>query len=49
MDIQFVFDAYACVVYMIPYMTKAKREIGLLLANAQREALNDGNVGAKRH
>ena len=49
LDIQFIFDAYACVVYIISYMMKAIRKIGLLIANAQREALNDGNVSAKRH
>ncbi|XP_057683515.1 uncharacterized protein LOC130910330 [Corythoichthys intestinalis] len=46
MDIQFVADAYACVVYIISYISKAEREIGLLLGNAQREAAG-GNVSAK--
>ncbi|XP_057716041.1 uncharacterized protein LOC130931338 [Corythoichthys intestinalis] len=46
MDIQFVADAYACVVYIISYISKAEREMGLLLGNAQREAAG-GNVSAK--
>ena len=47
MDIQFVIGAYACVVYIISYMSKAEREMGLLLANAQREASKVGSVSAK--
>lgn len=47
MDIQSVVDAYACVVYIISYISKAEREMGLLLRNAQREASKDGNVSAK--
>lgn len=47
MDIQFVFDAYSCVVYIVSYIPKAEREIGLLLDQAQREAQEDGNTDAK--
>ena len=47
MDIQYVVDAYACVVYIISYISKAEREMGLLLGNAQREASKEGNVSAK--
>ncbi|XP_042269742.1 uncharacterized protein LOC121898666 isoform X1 [Thunnus maccoyii] len=47
LDLQFVVDAYACVVYIISYMSKAEREMGLLLGNAQREASKEGNVSAK--
>ncbi|XP_042265880.1 uncharacterized protein LOC121896203 [Thunnus maccoyii] len=47
LDLQFVVDAYACVVYIISYMSKAEREMGLLLGNAQKEASKDGNVSAK--
>lgn len=47
LDIQYVVDAYACVVYIISYISKSEREIGLLLANAQREASKEGNVSAK--
>lgn len=39
-------DAYACIVY-ISYISKAEREIGLLLGNAQKEASKQGNVDAK--
>uniref|UniRef100_A0A8P4K4J2 ATP-dependent DNA helicase n=1 Tax=Dicentrarchus labrax TaxID=13489 RepID=A0A8P4K4J2_DICLA len=46
-DIQYVVDAYACVVYIISYISKAEREIGLLLGNAQREAAREGNSSAK--
>ena len=46
-DIQYVVDAYACVVYIISYISKAEREIGLLLGNAQRELAKDRNSSAK--
>ncbi|XP_052403776.1 uncharacterized protein LOC127950661 [Carassius gibelio] len=48
MDIQFVVDAYSCIVYIISYISKAEREMGLLLANAQKEAHKDGNMDAKQ-
>lgn len=47
MDIQYVVDAYACVVYIISYISKAEREMGLLLGNAQWEAAKEGNASAK--
>ncbi|XP_029933198.1 uncharacterized protein LOC115377526 [Myripristis murdjan] len=47
MDISFVTDAYAVVIYIISYITKAEREIGLLLSNAQKEAKKQGNLSAK--
>nr|XP_054591529.1 uncharacterized protein LOC129155826 [Nothobranchius furzeri] len=47
LDIQYCVDAYACCVYIISYMSKSEREIGLLLANSQREAAKDGNLSAK--
>ncbi len=47
MDIQFVVDAYSCIVYIISYISKAEREMGLLLANAQKEAQKQGNMDAK--
>ncbi|XP_043953976.1 uncharacterized protein LOC122820538 [Gambusia affinis] len=46
-DIQYCVDAYACCVYIVSYMSKSEREIGLLLGNAQREAAKEGNVSAK--
>ncbi|MGL5904564.1 MAG: hypothetical protein ACRCZO_17910, partial [Cetobacterium sp.] len=48
MDIQYVTDAYACIVYIISYISKSEREMGLLLANAQRESTTQGNVDAKQ-
>lgn len=47
LDIQYVVDAYACVVYIISYISKLERKMGLLLGNAQREARKEGNVSAK--
>ncbi|XP_059198565.1 uncharacterized protein LOC131978809 [Centropristis striata] len=46
-DIQYVVDAYACVAYIISYISKAEKEMGLLLGNAQREAAKEGNSSAK--
>uniref|UniRef100_A0A9J8ADG0 ATP-dependent DNA helicase n=1 Tax=Cyprinus carpio carpio TaxID=630221 RepID=A0A9J8ADG0_CYPCA len=48
MDIQYVTDAYACIVYIISYISKSEREMGLLLANAQRESATQGNVDARQ-
>ncbi|XP_050957725.1 LOW QUALITY PROTEIN: uncharacterized protein LOC127158760, partial [Labeo rohita] len=47
LDIQYVVDAYACVVYIISYISKSEREMGLLLGNAQREACKERNISAK--
>ena len=46
MDIQYVVDTYACVVYIISYISKPEREMGMLLGNAQGEASKGGNVSA---
>ena len=46
MDIQYITDAYSCVVYIISYISKAEREMGLLLDQARKEAL-DRNKSAK--
>ncbi|XP_042610591.1 uncharacterized protein LOC122144028 [Cyprinus carpio] len=48
MDIQYVTDAYACIVYIISYISKSEREMGLLLANTQREASTQGNTDARQ-
>ncbi|XP_035258455.1 uncharacterized protein LOC118219420 [Anguilla anguilla] len=45
MDIQYVVDAYSCIVYIISYISKQEREMGLLLQQAQKEASN--NIDAK--
>ena len=47
MDIQYVVNAYACVVYIISYISKAEKEMGLLLGNAHKEASQQGNLDAK--
>ncbi|KAJ8027670.1 ATP-dependent DNA helicase PIF1 [Holothuria leucospilota] len=45
MDIQFVLDAYSCIMYIVSYISKAEREMGDLLKTAQQEA-REGNVNA---
>ena len=45
-DIQYVLDAYSCVVYIISYITKAERELGLLLQQTKIEA-REGNMNAQ--
>ncbi|KAJ8034442.1 ATP-dependent DNA helicase PIF1 [Holothuria leucospilota] len=45
MDIQFVLDAYSCIMYILSYMTKAEHEMGSLLKQAQQEA-REGNTDA---
>ncbi|XP_061601162.1 uncharacterized protein LOC133463585 [Cololabis saira] len=47
LDVQYVVDAFACIVYIISYISKQERDMGLLLGNAQKEASKDGNVSAK--
>ncbi|XP_066288772.1 uncharacterized protein [Branchiostoma lanceolatum] len=42
MDIQYVLDAYSCVKYIVSYISKAEREMGKLLKQAQKEA-REGN------
>ncbi|KAK6168643.1 hypothetical protein SNE40_019835 [Patella caerulea] len=46
MDIQYVFDAYSCIVYIVSYISKSEREMGLVLSDAQEEA-KGGNLTAK--
>lgn len=48
MDIQYVTDAYTCIVYIISYISNSEREMGLLLANAQHESATQGNVDARQ-
>ncbi|XP_071137022.1 uncharacterized protein [Mytilus edulis] len=47
MDIQFITDVYACVVYIISYISKAEREMGVVLQNASKEAA-EGNCDAQQ-
>lgn len=46
MDIQYITDAYACVVYIVSYISKAEREMSQILDCTQREA-RDGNHEAR--
>ena len=47
MDIQYVLDPYACAMYIVSYITKAEREMGDLLKNAQKEH-SEGNHDATK-
>ena len=42
MDIQYILDPYSCIMYIVSYISKAEREMGQLLKNAQQEA-REGN------
>ena len=46
MDIQFVLDPFSCIVYVISYISKAEREMGLLLKQTKIEA-EEGNESAR--
>lgn len=48
MDIQYIVDAYACIVYIISYISKAEREMLVLISAAHREATKHSNVDAKK-
>uniref|UniRef100_A0A8C4ZZC5 ATP-dependent DNA helicase n=1 Tax=Gadus morhua TaxID=8049 RepID=A0A8C4ZZC5_GADMO len=48
MDIQYVCDAFACVVYIISYISKAEQDMGLLLQHTQNEMKKHGNLDAKQ-
>lgn len=41
-----IFSTFSCVVYIISYISKAEREIGLLLQQTKNEAF-DGNINAQ--
>jgi hypothetical protein len=41
MDLQFILDAYACVMYIVSYISKAQRGMSNLLYNATKEAKED--------
>ncbi len=45
MDIQYIFNPYACAKYCLSYIAKAEREMGDLMRKAQQEA-RAGNVDA---
>lgn len=46
MGIQYILDAFSCVVYIISYISKAERELGLLLQQTKNEAIG-GNCIAQ--
>ncbi|XP_061191659.1 uncharacterized protein LOC133199853 [Saccostrea echinata] len=45
MDIQYVLDPFSCIVYIISYISKSEREMGMLLKQTQIEAA-EGNLSA---
>lgn len=47
MDIQFVLDPFSCIVYVVSYISKAEREMGMLLKQTKIEAA-EGNMDAKQ-
>ncbi|XP_052692014.1 uncharacterized protein LOC128170074 [Crassostrea angulata] len=47
MDIQFVLDPFSCIVYIVSYISKSEREMGMLLKQTKLEA-EDGNFDARQ-
>ena len=47
MDIQFVLDPFSCIVYIISYISKAEREMGMLLRQTKLES-EEGNMNARQ-
>lgn len=47
MDIQFILDAYACVMYIVSYISKGQRGMSTLLYNACKEA-REGNLDLRK-
>ena len=47
MDMQFVLDPFSCIAYIISYISKAEREMGLLLKQTKIEA-EEGNKSASQ-
>ncbi|XP_062609537.1 uncharacterized protein LOC134271330 [Saccostrea cucullata] len=46
MDIQFVLDPFSCIVYIISYISKSEREMGMVLKQTKIEA-EEGNENAR--
>jgi hypothetical protein len=44
MDIQFVLDAYSCIMYIVSYISKAEHELGALLKQAKKECEDANNT-----
>ncbi|XP_065942676.1 uncharacterized protein [Magallana gigas] len=47
MDIQYVLDPFSCIVYIVSYISKSEREMGMLLKQTKVEA-HEGNLDAKQ-
>nr|XP_034326069.1 uncharacterized protein LOC105333116 [Crassostrea gigas] len=47
MDIQFVLDPFSCIVYIVSYISKSEREMGMLLKQTKIEA-EEGNCEARQ-
>ncbi len=47
LDIQYITDIYGCVGYIASYISKGEREMGMLLNQAQKEAVK-GNLDARQ-
>ncbi|KAK3088416.1 hypothetical protein FSP39_018892 [Pinctada imbricata] len=45
MDIQFVLDPFSCIVYIISYISKSEREMGMILRQTKIES-EEGNLNA---
>nr|XP_022298213.1 uncharacterized protein LOC111107339 [Crassostrea virginica] len=46
MDIQFVLDPFSCIVYIVSYISKSEKEMGMLLKQTKIEA-EEGNASAR--
>ncbi|XP_056004163.1 uncharacterized protein LOC130049939 [Ostrea edulis] len=47
MDVQFVLDPFSCIVYIVSYISKSEREMGMLLKQTKLEA-EEGNFDARQ-
>lgn len=47
MDIQYILDPFSCIVYIISYISKSEREMGMLLKQTQIESA-EGNLSARQ-
>ncbi|XP_062609123.1 uncharacterized protein LOC134270887 [Saccostrea cucullata] len=47
LDIQYVLDPFSCIVYIISYISKSEREMGMLLKQTKNEA-EEGNLSARQ-
>ncbi|KAK3105150.1 hypothetical protein FSP39_018213 [Pinctada imbricata] len=47
MDIQYVLDPFSCIVYIISYISKSEREMGMILKQTKIES-EEGNLNARQ-